>query len=367
MKKILRKIPGWIATLIITILNAFWLFWGLGEAFYEGWGVPETPWFLFLAIGVLAMAFSALAIRFPVVGGGILVVAGLIFAVWWLLPGIQRGLYSLNVVMERLFLSGGFTLVGGLFILDGIFNSREKIDNRSWFLKNLRYLVALGIPLLIGIGVTTVNLPIVLTRVDDGNRGARLIEGNGVELIWAPAGPGWNWKQDFGGYPSWDALASYGIHPWGLDVAKLTGDHADQADMTETGLCAFLDESGQHLLEEPQHIWRMPTVDEIARSLSLHNENAGCWWDGQTGKLPCETRTDKETPLWAPDQPPVYYWAGEEFDKDTAYYVSYTGFVSRQPKDWGNPRHGYRCVRPPDTPLSMTRPRDIFLFLNTIK
>jgi len=38
MKKRLGKLPGWIAIAIITLLNALWIFWGMGESFYEGWG-----------------------------------------------------------------------------------------------------------------------------------------------------------------------------------------------------------------------------------------------------------------------------------------------------------------------------------------
>ena len=91
----------------------------------------------------------------------------------------------------------------------------------------------------------------------------------------------------------------------------------------------------------------MPTVDEIARLLSQDNENAGCFWDGESDSFKCEISPDKETPLWAPDSPPVYYWAAESFDTEEAYYVSYTGWVHAQPKDWGNPRHGYRCVKEP--------------------
>jgi hypothetical protein len=117
--------------------------------------------------------------------------------------------------------------------------------------------------------------------------------------------------------------------------------------MAATGLCAFLDETGQHLMSEPQYLWRMPTVDEIARSLSLHGENAGCTWGGALGRMDCVLNPDKETPLWAPDEPPVYFWTGEESDADHAYFISYTGYVNDQPKDWGNPRHGYRCVREP--------------------
>lgn len=347
MKTQLRKLPGWIAIAIITLLNTFWLYWGMGESFYEGWGVPGTPWFLFLSIGAAAMLFSALAIRWPYVGGGILIAAGGAFALWWLLPGIQNGSYTLSTSLERLFLSGGFALVGILLILDGRFNPSQANPDQPWLLRHLRLVAALGLPLLTALIVAAVNLPVVLTRGDDGDRSARLIEGNGVSLIWAPAGPGWNWKQDFGGYPSWRALALYGLDPVGLATDVKADLIATEADMAATGLCAYLSEDGAALSETPLSIWRMPTVDELARSLSLHNENAGCTWSGETGKLACALRPDKETPLWAPDEPPVYYWAADAYDKEEAYYVSYTGFVSSQPKTWGNPRHGYRCVREP--------------------
>ncbi len=221
----------------------------------------------------------------------------------------------------------------------------KKQDDKPWILINLRLIIAVGVPLLTGLIVAGYNLPIVLTRVDDGNRSARLIEGNGIVLIWAPSGPGWNWKQDFGGYPSWDSLAAYGIEPHGLDSSKLNAEHATEKDMLNNGLCAFLDESGKHLMPEAQYIWRMPTVDEMARSLSLHNQNAGCAWDGDVGRLNCEIYPDKETPLWAPDQPPVYYWAANAFNEVDAYYLSYSAYISHQPKNWGNPRHGYRCVK----------------------
>ena len=342
-RKTLNRLPGWIGVGIITLLNTIWLYWGLGEAFYEGWGVPDTPWFLYLSIAAAAIVFSLVAIRWPYVGGGILIAAGLAFAVWWLLPGIQSGFYSLGVALERLFLSGGFTLVGVLFILDARFNPRQKEDSRPWVRKHLRTLLAVGIPLLTGLVVAAYNLPTVLTRVDDGDRSARLIEGNGVSLIWAPDGPGWNWKQDFGGYPSWRSLASYGREVQGLDITIIPSE----SDMASHSICTYLTEDGTTLAAESLYIWRMPTADEIARSLSRHGGNAGCTWNGETGRMDCALNPDKETPLWAPDEPPVYYWTADAYDDEDAYYVSYTGFVSHQPKTWGNPRHGYRCVREP--------------------
>ena len=72
MKNKLRKLPGWIAIAIITLLNALWIFWGMGESFYEGWGVEGSFWFIYLIFGVVAMLFSVAAIRWPKIGGGIL-------------------------------------------------------------------------------------------------------------------------------------------------------------------------------------------------------------------------------------------------------------------------------------------------------
>jgi hypothetical protein len=205
-----------------------------------------------------------------------------------------------------------------------------------------------GLPLLIVMGVSAFHLPRLLTRLDDGERGARRIIGNGVRLIWAPLGPGWNWKQSWGGYPSWNQLAWYGEPPVGLK--EKPGQFASRIEMQSTGLCAYLNEQGTELMEIPQYIWRMPTVDEIARSFTRNGENAACTWDGIAERLDCWQEPDKETPLWAPDMEPIYYWAADEFNAEEAYYVSYNGQVYAQPKDWGNPRHGYRCVRAADSP-----------------
>jgi hypothetical protein len=198
---------------------------------------------------------------------------------------------------------------------------------------------------LIVIGVSAFQLPIVLGRYDDGDYGARLIEGNNVELIWAPAGPGWNWRQEWGGFPSWTSLALYGRAPIGLDERRDIPTSVD--DMSKDGLCAYLTDDGLSLAENPQNMWRMPTVDELVRSLGRDGENAGCVWIGKEEKMPCDITPDKDMPLWNPSSPPIYYWAADELNAEDAYYVSYNGWVNTQPKTFGNPRHGYRCVRDP--------------------
>jgi hypothetical protein len=138
------------------------------------------------------------------------------------------------------------------------------------------------------------------------------------------------------------------------------GDHATEADMITTGLCRYLSEDGTRLMPEPQGIWRLPTTDEVVRSLVHRGESAGCTWDGASTEAECARQPNKDTPLWAPDEAPIYYWTADESDAESAWYVPYTGglryggMIGHQPKHWGNARHGFRCVRePPDLAVSM--------------
>lgn len=197
------------------------------------------------------------------------------------------------------------------------------------------------------VGVSIYWLPVVLTRVDDGGSDAVLIEGNKVQLIWAPEGPGWSRGMGASreaGYLlpednlSWNEIAFYGVPPVGFgDKPVLEDRDATIDDMNTTGLCCYLSEDGLTLMDEPRYIWRMPTVDEIVRSLVRHGENAGCNWDGESQCADCLVLPDKETPLWAADLSPIYYWAADEYDEHEAYYVAYNGkIISFQPKSWGN-------------------------------
>ena len=354
-------LPGWIALALVTITTAGWVLWGSAEMYYEGWGNPWPLPLAYLVPGAACLLFTALALTWPRLGGWMLILAGIGFTIWWWILAAGRGWLNLAWVLTTFPFSGMLIFTGILFLWD----ARNRKDARErgeqpdprWWRRNLRYLIGIGIPALVFLGTSVHYLPTLLRRVDDGNRGARRIEGNGVTLVWAPAGPGWNWKQPWGGYPSWNSLALYGVEPVGLKTRADLGEgvFASEADMQKTGLCAYLNEDGTQLMETPQYIWRMPTVDEIARSLTLHNRNAGCVplkdpdnpGEYRTGDLACDLTPDKETPLWAPDEPPIYYWAADESGEQEAYYVSYNGFVQRQNKDWGNPRHGYRCVKSP--------------------
>ncbi len=346
-----QRLPGWIGIALITVTTGLWVFWGTAELFYEGWGQSFPGPLAYLVPGAICLVLTLVVLRWPAFGGWLIIIMGGGFTAHWFWGRIASGVWSWTGLLSMFPLSGMLVLTGLLFLYEARFRRRLRAEGwtppTKWLRRNIRYVIALGIPLLVGVGTAVSNLSYILAREDDGYRGARLIEGNGVALVWAPEGPGWNWKQSFGGYPSWNSLARYGLPPVGLEHKPgYDSLNATPDDMREYCLCAYLSEDGKTLMDEPQHIWRLPTTDEIIRSLCLHGENAGCTWDGTSSHAVCRVTPDKETPLWAPDQPPVYYWSADEYDSVNAYYVNYVGSgVWHQPKRWGNPRHGYRCVR----------------------
>ncbi len=356
-----RRLPGWIAAGLMIFFTTLWTFWGTAEMFHEGWWGSWVQRLPYLAPIAVTLIPTLIALRWPIVGGAVIVGIGLFAA----------GFFGSAVAVIGLMVA----LVGVAFIADGWWKRKSPVGgteaDRPWWRRHLAYLLAIGLPLVVFVGVTAYMLPIVLTRQDDGDRGARLIEGNGVRLVWAPAGPGWNWQQPWGGYPSWQSLALYGVPPVGLEdkpgygllgedaeaaetdaASSNTGAvpyvYATAADMAASNLCRYLGADGMTLLDAPQDVWRMPTTDEVVRSLGRHGQDAGCVWPGGEGvQSDCQTQPDKETPLWAPDLSPVYYWTADDLNERQGYFVAYNGMVNATNKRGGNPRHGYRCVREP--------------------
>lgn len=354
-----RGLTGWIAAGLVILTTVLWTFWGVMEMYYEGWWAPLPFPLIYLAPAAICLLLTLAAITWPRLGGWLLLAGGGAFTIWWWSGAARAGQLTLRGALSMFPISGILVLIGALFLHEAGARQRRLAagwePSAQWGRRHLRILLALGFPLLVIVGASIYWLPRLLTRLDDGDRGARLIAGNGVTLVWAPEGPGWGRGSDpqhpFGAslpgeILSWNALARYGVPPVGL--GDKPGDvDATTSDMSVAGLCRYLDTAGFTLRDEPQNIWRMPTTEELVRSLVRHGENAGCVWDGSAERATCAVEPDKETPLWAPDWSPIYYWSADAYDPREAYYVGYTGAVSHQPKSWGNPRHGYRCVREP--------------------
>jgi hypothetical protein len=358
----IHRLPGIMAGGLIILMTSLWTYWGMAEIYYEGWGLPFPQVLRYLTVATLFLVFSLLALTWPKIGGMAILIIGGAFSVFWAVTAARRGLLSSKWALHYLFpLSSFFVLVGALLLLEGRFLRRQDDQahiphKKSVIRRKFLHILAIGMPLLVALSTSIYYLPLIRSRQDSGERGACLVQGNGVRLIWAPKGPGWNWKQPWGGYPSWDQIALYGVPPAGLgDKPGFENRHATAKDIEETCICRYLSEDGRILMDEPQNIWRMPFTEEIVRSLVGGGYNAGCTWDRKSGKADCVRQPNKDSPLWAPDEEPIYYWSADEYDEKSAWYVPYTGgvryggVISHRPKDWGNPRHGYRCVREPQT------------------
>jgi hypothetical protein len=115
--------------------------------------------------------------------------------------------------------------------------------------------------------------------------------------------------------------------------------------MQQFNVCRYFGDDGMRLEITAQRYRRMPSTDEVVRSLVTRSARAGCAWNGRTGRQPCATLPDKETPLWNPRFPLIYLWTANEAGHSEAYDVTYNGVVRAMPRFTAPGSQGYRCVR----------------------
>ncbi|MDY7079065.1 MAG: DUF1566 domain-containing protein [Chloroflexota bacterium] len=299
MKKNKSQIVGWIAVGSSTVITCFWAFWGIIENFHEGWYYESwlsnvgLMFVQYLGPMLIFMGVTLVSIRWPRCGGGIHVIFALLVA-WFF------GAFT-NTVM--------FLLIAPLVGIGALY----------WFgrpqPRKIAVSLAVGLPMLTLIISGIEPVLRVSQRMDDGNLQARLVEGNGVSLVWAPDGPGWPRE--------------------GVEWYE-----AQQ-------VCQYLSEDGLTLAPEPQHVWRLPTVDEAVRSMARHGQNSGGVWDAETAKATYQTRPDKESPLWNVHSQVIYWGTATEVDEERAYIIVYDGKVWPRAKQFSLPYRGFRCVRQP--------------------
>ena len=298
MNKFTRpQILGWLGVGISTIVASFWAFWGAIENFHEGWYYASLwqniglMFVQYLSPMLLFMLIALLAIQSPKIGAGL----------HWLAALLAIGFFNAFSNAATFLIIIPVVGLGSLYWFGN--PSPRKTARR----------VAVGLPLLILV-VSGISPAIrVSQRYDDGNLNARLIEGNSVNLTWAPAGPGW----------------------------PLEGTNWDTARKN----CEYLDESGLALQEDYQGIWRLPSVDETVRSMTLHGVNSGGIWDEENLVAVYESTPDKESPLWDIHSQVIYWWTATEIDTEKAYIIAYDGKVWPRQKTFGPAYLGYRCVK----------------------
>ena len=296
-----RQVAGWIAVAFSTVITCFWAFWGIIENFHEGWYYESLLSNLglmlvqYLSPMLLFMGVTVLSIFWPRLGAGLHAILALLAS--WFFGAFSNPVTVLLVV----------PLMGlGLLYWYGRPQPR-----------NAAVCLAVGLPLLtLAISGTGPALR-VARRVDDGGLEARLVHGNGVDLVWAPEGPGW----------------------------PRTGADWHGAQQA----CRSLSEDGLTLAPVQQDIWRLPTVDEAVRSMARHGQNSGGMWDGETATATYKTTPDKESPLWNGYSQVIYWWTATatEPDPNHAYIIVYDGEVWPRTKQFGPAYLGFRCVKQP--------------------
>ena len=292
-----RRVAGWIAVGLSTVITCFWAFWGIIENFHEGWYYESL--------------LSNLGLMFAQYLGWMLIFMGVtLVSIFW--PRFGGGLHVILAILAVGFFQAFSNAATFLLIAPLVGFGVLYWFGRPQPRKYAAYLI-IGLPLLTLFISGIEPVLRVSQRIDDGNLQARLVHGNGVDLIWAPEGPGW---------PPSGAK-------WG----------------EAQGACQHLREDGLALMAAPLDIWRLPTVDEAVRSMALHGQNCGGEWDSEYAVVTYKLTPDKESPLWNVHSQVIYWWTATEVDKERAYIIVYDGKVWSRSKQFGPAYLGFRCVK----------------------
>jgi hypothetical protein len=95
----------------------------------------------------------------------------------------------------------------------------------------------------------------------------------------------------------------------------------------------------------PQHVWRLPSVEEAVRSLVFRGKNAGGTWNPLLHEARYRLTPDKESPLWKVHSPIIYWWTSTEVGQSRAYYITNNGFLIPVPKKIAPGSLAFRCAR----------------------
>lgn len=172
----LRHILGWTSVALSTLFAGLWAFWGAIENFHEGWyshsrltnlGMMVAQYMLPM---LLFVGGAVIAIRWPLFGS-VVYVAGAAGAAWHFRGAPPLVLYPF-IARPLVLMAIGYGL------------GRPEPRRRAM-------VVVLGLPLATFLIAGAWPASRVIGRLDDGDRSARRVTGNGVDLISAPGGPGW--------------------------------------------------------------------------------------------------------------------------------------------------------------------------------
>jgi hypothetical protein len=290
MKK--QKTLGVISFSVSVLFTCIWAFWGIIENFHEGWYFQSfwknigLMFIQYLSPMIIFLSLTLISIWNNRVGAFLFFLLGIIVS------------YFAN--RFNLFVMLPFFIIAVMFWFSRISN------------KKLKYKLAIYLPLITLLIFSIEPIYRVSGRHNDGNFGTRVIDTNGVALVWAPRGPGWPDK----------------------------GMNWYEAD----SVCSRLTEDGLSVSSTLQNIWRLPTVEEAVRSMYRNGKNCKGRLD-EEGNPEYEITPDKETPLWNPNTMVIYWWTKTEIDSTHAYIIAYNGKIWKRNKNFGPDYLGFRAVK----------------------
>jgi hypothetical protein len=137
-----QRIPGYVAVGLLITLTTFWTYWGVGEAYFEGWWGAWYNRLLYLIPAAVLLALTVVGIRWPWKGGWtIVIVGGAIFVGWLVISE-----FTVVNLLKAFLLGGLAALVGVLFLLEARRQQRLHSEGRTppskWFRRNITYLLA---------------------------------------------------------------------------------------------------------------------------------------------------------------------------------------------------------------------------------
>lgn len=286
---------GWGAVAVSTALACFWAMWGAIENFHEGWYFRE--WYRNVGLALVQ------------------------YLPWMFIPmaaalaGIWRPWAGLIV---HLAIAGGAVVLfgldsfGGRFVaapiaLLGVLYAYGRPAPRAWARQAL-----VALPLVTAIVSGAYPAWRALTRPSTVDAGPWHVTRGDLDIVWAPLGPGW-------------------------------GHGVSWAEANRR--CAHLGPDGGELTPAAANIWRLPTIDDAARSMTYRGRDVGGRWDGQASGATFRVQPDKEAPLWNPFSHVIYLWTATERDDQSAYFIAYNGGAYARRKGLSPAYQGYRCVK----------------------
>lgn len=302
MKFAAKNTINWLALTINALLTCIWAYWGIIENFHEGWYYQSLARNLslmlvqYLPFPLLLMVLSGIAIRWNRLGGILYLIAAILVPI------------KFNTSAAWVIFAIPLCITGILYFFFPIHKKRSA------------RLLVIGLPLVIMVTFGIEPIYRISTRPDRDSTESTTLAGNNIELTWAPEGPGWPGSTQELTYKSWD------------DVVYI---------------CSHLSEDGKTITNQELNIWRLPTVEEVASSLTRHGKNAGGVWNNNEAKASYQIKPDKEAPLWKVHSPIIYWWTSTEVNDSTVYRIVYNGTTQKVSKKLRMGSLGFRAVKEP--------------------